>query len=58
MMVTRVRVTRFLCRIKTEYMKSNFNINQIMRDNIKLEEKETASIGCFKYLVMGTSNKL
>ena len=39
-----------LSRSKIEYMECNFNTSEITRDTIKLEEKEIASSGCFKYL--------
>ena len=44
-------------------MEFNFSINTILRGTVKLEEKETASSGCFKYLesilrILGASNKM
>ena len=38
-----------LSRSKTRYIECNFSTNAILRIIIKLEEKEIATNGCFKY---------
>lgn len=65
MMETRVKESRKfkLSPSKVEYMKCNFSLNDIRRGAVKLQEKEIASCGCFKYLgsilrAVGTSNKV